>query len=220
MNVKIIKKVIKNPNIKVRPTGEVLLTVPLETSDEYIEKLLIKRDSWIKEQLEFFKKNFVVAKEKNYISGDSVKYLGRSYRLKVMASKEEKVTFYRGYIYIHTEKIEDRDCKKLLLETWYRKRCEIIFNEIVQKYVKTLNLSLDKVGIRDMRTRWGSCNYEKRKINLNTKLIEKSKYCIEYVVLHELAHLKYPNHGKRFYNYLLTHMPDYEWRKERLEENE
>ena len=220
MDIKIIRKVIKNPNIKVRPTGEIVLTVPLETSDEYIEKLFVKREGWIKEQLEFFKKNFVVAKEKNYISGDSIRYLGRSYRLKVMASKEEKVTFYRGYIYIHTEKIEDRDYKKFLLETWYRKRCEIIFNEIVQKYVKTLNLSLDKVGIRDMRTRWGSCNYEKRKINLNTKLIEKSKYCIEYVILHELAHLKYPNHGKRFYNYLLTHMPDYEWRKERLEENE
>lgn len=219
MNVKIIKKVIKYPNIKVRPTGEVLLTVPLETSDEYIENLLTKRERWIKEQLEFFKKNFVVMKEKDYISGDNIRYLGRSYRLKVMDSKEEKVIFYRGYIYIYTEKIEDRNYKKLLVDMWYRKRCQIIFNEIVQKYIKILNLSLDKVGIRDMRTRWGSCNYEKRMINLNIKLIEKSKYYIEYVVLHELAHLKYPNHSKRFYNYLLTHMPDYKWRKEKLEEN-
>ena len=68
-----------------------------------------------------------------------------------------------------------------------------------------------------MQTRWGSCNVERRNINLNLELIKKPRYCIEYVILHELAHLKYPNHGKKFWEYMSVHMPNWEWRKNKLE---
>jgi len=76
---------------------------------------------------------------------------------------------------------------------------------------------INKVTIRKMKTRWGSCNYHKKSINLNLELIKKPLECVEYVIFHELTHLIYPNHSKDFYNYLLTYMSDWKRRKERLE---
>lgn len=218
MNVEIVRKNIKNINLKVKPEGKVVITVPSETTDEYIELVLNKRKPWIDEQLNFFKKNHIVEKEKSYISGDSIKYLGRNYRLKLHFSKREEVVFNRGYVNMYTVFIDDSLYKKKLLDNWYRSKAKEIFNEYIEKYLKVIKEPLNKVNIRYMKTRWGSCNFSKKKINLNLNLIKKSKIGIEYVIFHELVHLKYPNHSKDFYNYLLTHMPDYKWRKDKLEE--
>jgi len=75
--------------------------------------------------------------------------------------------------------------------------------------VVRLDEHVEKVAIKPMKTRWGSCNYVKKYINLNTELIKRTPFEIEYVILHELTHLKYPNHGKGFYNYIERYMPNY-----------
>lgn len=217
MDIQIFKKNVKNVNLKVRPDGTVILTVPSETSDKYIQQILEKRKNWIQIQLDYFKKNYFIEKPKNYISGDSIKYLGREYRLKLSYSNREEVVFYRGYIYMYTTKLTDTFYKKKLLEKWYRTKATKVFSELIDKYLKIVKEPLNKITIRSMKTRWGSCNFFKKTINLNIKLIEKSKIGIEYVIFHELAHLKYPNHSKIFYSYLLTHMPDYQKRKNNLE---
>lgn len=219
MKFTIVKKEVKAINIKVKPTKEVIITVPPNTSQEYIDKIIKKRENWIKEQLEFFKMNYVKETEKEYVSGESTKYLGKNYRLKVFSSTDEKVKFYRGYIHIYVNDKSNKTRIKSLLDNWYRVQAKKVFEELLNKYQVITRQSINKFTIRNMTSRWGSCNIEKRKINLNIKLIEKSKYCIESVILHELAHLKYPHHTKDFFNYLLVYMPDYEWRKERLEKS-
>lgn len=215
-NVKIIKKDIKNITLKVKPTCDVVLTVPLKTDDKHIEYILKKRNKWISNKIDFFKSNNKI-ENKEYVSGESFKYLGKSYRLKIIESNEEEVKLLRAYIQIFIKNKMDLKKKEKLLSDWYTKRAENYFEKIVENYLHIVKKEVKHIRIRQMKTRWGSCNPSKSYINLNSELIKKSKSSIEYVIFHELAHLVHPNHSKEFYNYLNTYMPDWQKRKEKLE---
>ncbi len=215
-NVKIIKKDIKNITLKVKPTCDVVLTVPLRTDDKHIEHILKKRNDWINKKIDFFQLNNKI-ENKEYVSGESFKYLGKNYRLKVIESKEEEVKLLRGYIQIFIKNKMDFKRKEKLLNDWYTKRAENYFEKIVENYLHIVKKEVKNIRIRQMKTRWGSCNPLKSYINLNSELIKKSKESIEYVIFHELAHLIYDNHSREFYNYLNTYMPDWKKRKEKLE---
>jgi len=215
-NVQIVKKDIKNITLKVKPTGEVILTIPLLITQENVEYILKKREDWIIKKKEFFKANYRVY-EKEYVSGENCKYLGKNYRLKVIESDIEEVKLQRGYIQLFVKDKTNLEKKKGLLETWYRQKAQIYFDKVIAKYIKVVKRDIKNVRIRKMKTRWGSCNPTMGYINLNSELIKKTSLCIEYVVFHELSHLIHPNHNKSFYNYLDTHMPDWRARKKRLE---
>ena len=105
--------------------------------------------------------------------------------------------------------LENIDEKKKIMEKWYFENAKKLFPKIMEKWLKILDEHVERVSIKPMKTRWGSCNYVKKYINLNTELIKRTPFEIEYVVLHELTHLKYPNHGKGFYNYIERYMPNY-----------
>lgn len=90
------------------------------------------------------------------------------------------------------------------------------FNKFIEIYAPIIGKKVNKVTVRDMKTRWGSCNSTKGYINLALNLIEKSPDLIEYVVLHELTHLLYPHHKKSFYDYIESLMPDFRMREKRL----
>ena len=104
---------------------------------------------------------------------------------------------------------ENIDEKKKVMEKWYFENAKKLFLKFVEKWLEILDEHVEKVAIKPMKTRWGSCNYVKKYINLNTELIKRTPFEIEYVILHELTHLKYPNHGKGFYNYIERYMPNY-----------
>jgi len=215
-NIKIIRKNIKNITLKVKPTCEVILSVPLQTKDEYIEYILNKRKEWIREKIEFYKENYK-PQTKEFVSGENFKYLGKNYRLKIIQSSDEGVKLQRGYIQIFVKDKNNLERKKKLLNKWYFQKAEIYFKKTIAKYSNIVNIEIQNVRIRQMKTRWGSCNSFKRYINLNIELIKKPPFAIEYVVFHELSHLIHPNHSKKFYNYLSTYMPDWKKRKEKLE---
>lgn len=217
-SVEIVKKDIKNMYLSVTPDCSVILKAPIDTPDSFIESFLKKKESWIEKQVTHFKSIGVTNTEKRYVSGESFKYLGKNYRLKVHKSFEERVSLYRGYIHLYVADNEDIVRKKQLIENWYNvKSKEKLFEIFIENYSKVTN-NIPNFAVRKMKKRWGSCNFEKNKIILNEKLIEKPKYCIEYVVFHELAHLKHPNHSREFYNYLTYLLPDWEFRRERLNE--
>lgn len=217
-NVKIIRKEIKNITLKVKPSCEVILSVPLDTDDKYINYILEKRESWIAQKISFFEANNSV-EIKEYVSGESFKYLGKNYRLKVIESNEEHVKLLRGYIQIFVRDKTNLKKKQKLLEAWYMKKAENYFQKIVKSYLPIVQKEVKTIRVREMKTRWGSCNPVKGYINLNSKLIKQSKASIEYVVFHELTHLVHPNHSKAFYNYLDTYMPDWRRRKAILDAN-
>ena len=94
-------------------------------------------------------------------------------------------------------------------DEFYYSEAKVVFNKIIRKYHPYINKPINKIRIKKMNTRWGSCNYKKGYINLNLYLIKKDIKFIEYVILHELTHLIYPNHSKDFYNFIKNIMPDY-----------
>jgi len=215
-NIQIIKKDIKNITLKVKPTCEVILTVPLLTTDEHIEYILKKREDWISKKIAFYKANYK-PQIKEYLSGENFKYLGKNFRLKIIESDDECVKLQRGYIHIFIKDKENLERKKRLLDEWYLSKSQNYFKKIIAKYSSLVNIDIQNIRIRQMKTRWGSCNSVKSYINLNSELIKKPSFCIEYVIFHELAHLIYPNHSREFYNYLSTYMPDWKKRKILLE---
>ena len=213
--VKIVRKDVKNITLKVRPSGEAILTAPKTASDEHIKFIMQKRAKWIAQKRAFFA-SFKTPK-KEYVSGEDFKYLGRSYRLKVVQSKEERVKLQRGYLELFVKDKNDLERKRNLVYEWYNKKAMLYFFNILQEFNKIVKQDIKSVKIRQMKTRWGSCNPYKSYINLNTELIKKPKACIEYVVFHELVHLLYHDHSKKFYDYLTLYMPDWQKRKEILE---
>ena len=215
MQIIIARKKIKNSNLKVRPNFTVELSVPESASQEYIDSFLEKKKDWIEKQIQFFKDNLINETEKKYISGESVKYLGKNYRLKVHKGKEKYVKFMRGYIHLYCLENSGLEDKKELLQNWLKERAKDKIMGIAKKYLDKLE-EVPDIKFRDMKTRWGSCNSEKKRIIFNWRLIEKSPYGIEYVVVHELVHLKYNNHSKAFFKYLSVKLPDWEKRREIL----
>jgi len=216
MNVQIVKKDVKHINLKVKPSGEVILTIPTDSNERDIEYVLKKRADWIERKIAFFNTHKEVRK-REYVSGENFHYLGRKYRLKVIQSSKEGVKLQRGYLQIFVKDIADIGRKERLLHIWYSQKAQIHFSKAIEKYKPIVKQNIEIVRIREMKTRWGSCNPIKGYINLNLKLIEKPTECIEYVVFHELAHLIHANHSVKFYNYLSLFMPDWRRRKEQLE---
>lgn len=215
--IEIHKKKVKNITLKVKRDGTIHLTVPEAATDDYIDRVVENKKDWIEAQLKHFNDNYVKPQVKEMVSGESFKYLGKSYRLKVIKANNDGVRLYRGYIEIYTKDKDNTIRKQELLKKWYMDKAKIKFNELVHEYEKIVKEEVNNIRVITMKTRWGSCNIESRNINLNLELIKKPRYCIEYVIFHELAHLKYPNHSKEFWEYMSVHMPNWKWRKDKLE---
>jgi predicted metal-dependent hydrolase len=216
MQVQIIKKDVKSINIKVKPNCEVILTAPTNTTKEHIAVVLKKREDWIDKKIAYFQEHRQII-DHQYVSGENFIYLGRNYRLKVIESTQESVKLQRGYLFLSVKDKGDFRRKERLIRKWYLEKAKLHFQKALKKYQPIVGVEIKNVSIREMKTRWGSCNASKSYINLNSNLIKKPTRCIEYVVFHELVHLVHPNHSKQFYDYMTVHMADWKVRKKRLD---
>jgi len=148
--------------------------------------------------------------------------VGKKYRLKVEeTNKNELVKYYQGFIYIYVKDKNNYKRKEKLLNDWFREKAEINFKESLKRVyqiIEKYDVKKPQIQIRTMKARWGSCIKDKDTILLNYELIKAPKFCIDYVVLHELIHFKYKNHDGTFYNFMTSLMPDWMQRKEILDE--
>jgi len=209
----------KSLGIKVNPDLSLRVTAPNKASIDQIKSKLKKKASWIIRQQNYFQKYHPMTPPRKYVSGETHLYLGRRYRLKIRRSLKPEVKIKDEFIYVYVNSHPGKDQVKKVLNGWYRKRAEIIFNEIydnISREFKKRNISSDIFTIRSMKKRWGSCTPGKR-IIINCELIKSPKGCIEYVIVHETCHLKYPNHSKAFYSLQSKFMPDWKYWKDKLE---
>lgn len=213
-NIKIVKKNIKNIILRVKPNGEVMLSVPNRTSDEYIAGILKEKESWIQMKLAIVAQK--VELEKKDVQDKKFKFLGQHYPLKIMKSKEEEVKFTGEVLELYLKNPNSSKRKNELIERWYREQSLIYFDDILNKYKQIVKKEVNIVRIKRMKTKWGSCNPHKGYINLNLELITKPTICIEYVIFHELSHLIHPNHSKAFYDYMALYMSDHKERRKIL----
>ena len=204
--------------IDVHPDLSVIVTAPKDTGDAAVEQKMQKRASWIVKQQRFFENYLPTIPARRYDSGESHRYLGRQYRLRVHEGDKESVQMARGQINVFLTDTSNKARIKTLVTGWFRQRAEVIFQELFDAMLvkaERHGISANTFEIRRMKNRWGSCTNEGR-ILLNPDLIIAPKLCIEYVIVHELCHLKEHNHSPGFYRLLQSMMPDWEKRLERL----
>lgn len=208
----------KTLSLTVKPDLSLFVKCPIQASDERIELFLKKKWLWMQKQLNYFNKFQRKIYKKEYISGESFFYLGRQYMLFVKEANKNVVAFARGKINVFTRvHTYDSSYNKLLLDRWFSKRTREIFSERFNEIIKKFDYKkVPQFDIRKMDKRWGSF-LNKDKILLNPKLIGVSKACIDYVITHELCHMKYKNHDKRFYKLLEEKFPGWEKIKDKLE---
>ena len=212
----------KTLGITVRPDLTVGVRAPLGAALEEIEAAVKKRAAWILKQQRELVRYLPHLPPRQYVSGESHRYLGRQYRLKVSAGAESTpgVAQTRNTLEVTVTDPADRKGVKELLDAWYRARAgEVFVARLSACYPKVQHLGLPypQLAVREMRSRWGSCDPDDR-ITLNIKLILVPEELIDYVIYHELCHLREHHHGKAFYQLLDRVLPAWRERKRKLEE--
>ncbi len=212
------RKKVKNINLRIRSNMEIYISAPMNLHSDYIENFIRSKEKWIKQVLQKIEEAKQNQLPSQYLSGEKHKYLGKEYELEVKQGNSNRVSIKEGKIILTviSNIFENSDEKKKVMEKWYFENAQKVFVNAIQKWLEILDESIEKLSIKPMKSRWGSCNHVKRYINLNTELIKRTQFEIEYVVLHELTHLKYPNHGKGFYRYIENYMPNYKMAEKML----
>ena len=220
MNEIIIKyKRIKNIYIRIKPDLNIHVTAPKRVAKKHIKELIEKRKEWIEERIETMqKKNVHDISLKKLEDGNEIFYLGKSYMLKVVKSRRENIILAGRIMYMYvniSNNLNNKRKKQLTLDIWYKKEAIKLFEELIKKYSSLMNLNTDiTFTVKKLKSKWGSCDTAKKHIVLNLELMKYPIHAIEYIILHEMAHLIYPNHSKNFYNTVALYMP--EWKKAKI----
>ncbi|WP_169783982.1 M48 family metallopeptidase [Campylobacter curvus] len=191
------KKGVKSFRLKVAKNGEISLSLPFYATQKAGFEFLAKHADWLATTQAKMLAN--LPKE------DEFRLLGKIYRIKIDANlKDVNLTKFDGEI--HTPNFK-------ALEIYKKAVAKQIFTEFIDKFTPVINRKINRLTIRKMQTRWGSCNHKKGYINLSLNLIEKAPELVECVVLHEMTHLIFPHHQKSFYEFLADIMPDHKVRE-------
>lgn len=206
--------------IHVHPDLRVSVEAPEGSGFAQVEQKVRKRAAWIVKQLRDFEQYSFDLPPREYVSGETHRYLGRQYRRKVLqsATSRESARMDRGRILVYAQDITNRERKKALLEAWYRRQARRVFQERSDAWFPKLErhgIEYPEMTVRCMRSRWGSCTATGR-ITLNLKLIQMPKECVDYIIVHELCHMKEHHHGPAFYALLDRVMPDWRARRHKL----
>jgi predicted metal-dependent hydrolase len=217
---RIVRSSRKTLSITVSPEARVLIKAPLEAKDEKIKQIVTKRARWIVKKLDYFDlKLKSKLPERQFISGETHYYLGRAYKLKLNKSNENSVQLKNGRLVLSVTDTKSLDLKRKTYENWLKEKAQQKFKERFDQCLSKIahwKVETPDLVIRKMTRRWGSLT-AKNKLILNLNLIKTPNHCIDYVITHELCHLKYWDHSKKFHNLLRVLMPDFEKRKEKLE---
>ena len=208
----------KRLRIVVAPELTVDVYAPTTADEEQIQAAVLKKAAWIAGKLDALERYHPLPAPQKYISGETLIYLGRQYRLKVERGDRQPAKLVGRFLRIWVQDKSDTQSVRKSVEAWYRKRT----HEILGRYLERCYATASRHGvaepvltIRTMRRRWGSCSPRGR-ITLNLNLVKAPVHCIEYVIMHELCHMKYHNHSKSFYSLLTRCQPDWRKRKEIL----
>jgi hypothetical protein len=206
--------------ISVLPDLRVAVVAPEGTTLATVEAKVRERSPWILRQQRDLELYLPHTPPRRYVSGETHRYLGRQYRLKVIEGQPEQVKLMRGYLTVQTLDAAYTERVREMVEGWYRRQAERVFHERLEALLprfKPIDMTQPRLAIKKMTARWGSCT-EGGLITLNLKLVQAAKPHIDYVIVHELCHLVEHNHGRRFYQWLDRMMPD--WRERRRLLNE
>lgn len=212
----------KTVAIAVEPDKSVLVTAPEQADLNVVDSRVKDKARWILKQQQFFEQFIPRTPARKYVGGETHLYLGRQYRLKIHEVTNQlgnHVKLAGQYIHIYTNRPNDPEPAKRLLDNWYLDNAKTKFEERLNSQFtpfEQMSYQKPKLKVRKLNKRWGSLT-PTGSLLLNRDLIRAPRQCIDYVITHELCHLKHPNHSTQFYNFLSSMLPDWEKKKQQLE---
>ena len=219
IEIELTKKKVKNINLSIHaPNGLIKISAPTSMSNEAIRLFVLSKIPWIrKQQLKFLTTDILPDKE--YRTGEVHHLFGQEYLLNIIINKsiKDKVVirdnlFIDVYVKEFTkEKIE------LMMKEWYRVELKNVIPPLIEKWEGEMSVNVKSWGIKQMKTRWGTCNIKNRRIWINLELAKKSPECLEYLIVHELVHLLERGHGERFKALMNSYYPN--WKNVKAELN-
>jgi predicted metal-dependent hydrolase len=217
--IEVVRKKIKNLHLGVYPPhGRVRVAVPLAVTDEAVRLAIVGKLGWIKRQRAKFKAQ-PRQSTREMVRGESHYFLGTRYRLRVIQQygASRVVLRNRSAMDLHVRPGTSAEHRKRVLHRWYRQQLKELIPPLVEKWQSALGVQVAGWGIKKMKTKWGTCSVEARRIWLNLELAKKPVQCLEYIVVHELVHLIERHHNDHFISIMDKHLP--QWRLYRQELN-
>lgn len=218
VTVEIVRKNIKNLHVAVYPPdGKVRVSAPLRLSDDDVRLAVISRLDWIRRQRAGFQ-----AQERQsareMISGESHFVEGRRYRLDVIEHNGPPAVYLRNnrILELRVRPGTKRDKREEILHSWYRMRLKEKIPALIAKWEPVIGVTVSEWGVKKMKTRWGTCTTEARRIWINLELAKKSPRCLEYIVVHEMVHLLERHHNDRFLALMDKFLPNWRLIREEL----
>lgn len=215
IEIEITKKAnLKNMYIRITPPeGDVKVSVPISCSDEEINHFILGNIPRISKYREKFK-NQARQSKREYVSGEAHYLWGKPYMLEVIyGNKKSEVEKAPNKIILKVPEGSDIAKREAILTEWYRGEIKRVLKIVSKKCEESTGLKADEYRVKNMKTRWGTCNIDKKRIWINLQLVKKPMVCLEYVLTHELVHLVEKNHTSRFHALVGEHYPT--WKEAR-----
>jgi len=205
------------------PDGRACITAPSGTNPELIKNFAISKIDWIKIQQEKFKKKAGVKTGKTGpLRNNSPVYIwGKEYKLELVEKPgNSKIVIENGYVRIYTRPNSTKAQKQEILDRWYKNSLKKAAPALIQKWELHLGIKVQKLYVQKMKTIWGSCNYLKHTMRLNSELAKRSPEFLEYVIVHEMLHVIEKGHNKNYYRLLNKYIPDWKIIRKKLNSGE
>lgn len=218
ITIDVVRKDIKNIHLAVYPpTGRVRIAAPLKTNDDSIRLFAISKIGWIKRNQRKFEGQERIS-PREYKQREGHYFQGKRFLLNIIETDSKPKVELKGkkridlYVRPNSSKVK----KQEVLTEWYRIQLKEQIQPIIEKWEKKLDLIVNDWQIKQMKTKWGSCNIEKKKILINLELAKKPERCLEYIIVHEMIHFKERLHNERFLYYMDTYLPNWKQLKKEL----
>lgn len=211
---KIIRSKRRTIALEIARDAQLIVRAPYRTPMDFIEKVVFKKRFWIMEKQEFVKERIKKIIPKEFVSGEGFLYLGEMYKLEFVEALDMPIAFNNGF-QISRQYV---NIAREIITAWYKEQAYQKISERANWYCTLSGLKYNKIKISDAQRRWGSCS-AKGNLNFSWRLIMAPLRVVDYVVVHELAHLEEKNHSKAFWNKVRIMLPDFEQYKEWLKEN-
>lgn len=217
IEIEVIRKNIKHLYLRVYSEKGVKISAPYRVSDEKIHQFAVSKLAWIKKQ-QHKSINRKKVTSRKYQSGEKHLLQGKNFILKVFEINKRPRVFLKDiYIYLCIRPRTPVKKRQEIITEWYRNQLRKQVPPVLEKWENILDLKVKEWRIKKMKQTWGSCNIKAKRIWLNLELVKKPERCLEYIIVHELLHLKERGHNKRFYGMLDTYLPG--WKKLKSELN-
>lgn len=192
-------------SLEVKPDGRLIVRAPEAATDKQVNAIVAQKTAWIHQTRAKVAKRFPAARPKTFTPGDTFWYLGEQYPLKLTSRKRPPLEL--DGVFLLSRSAQER-AKETFIK-WYREETRQITESLIEKYVQHSGFKVNKVTITSARTRWGSCS-GRNNLNFTYRLSMAPLHVVEYVVVHELAHLKIRNHSSVFWQAVNRLWPDYQ----------